>query len=33
VGLPFGCLSPEEAHEMEMVIEEGCEQIDEHGWG
>jgi len=28
----FGCLSPEEADEMERVIEEGCEQIDEHGW-
>ena len=24
----FGCLSPEEADEMERVIEEGCEQID-----
>jgi hypothetical protein len=29
----FGCLSPEEADEMERVIEEGCEQINEHGWG
>jgi len=28
----FGCLSPEEADELERVIEEGCEQIDEHGW-
>jgi hypothetical protein len=28
----FGCLSPEEADEMERVIEEGCEQVDEHGW-
>ena len=28
----FGCLSPEEAGEMERVIEEGCEQINEHGW-
>ena len=28
----FGCLSPEEAGELERVIEEGCEQIDEHGW-
>ncbi len=28
----FGCLSPEEADEMERVIEEGCEQINEHGW-
>ena len=25
----FGCLSPEEADEMERVIEEGCEQVDE----
>jgi hypothetical protein len=28
----FGCLSPEEAGEMERVIEEGCEQVNEHGW-
>jgi hypothetical protein len=28
----FGCLSPEEADEMERVIEEGCEQINEHAW-
>ena len=28
----FGCLSPEDADEMERVIEEGCEQINEHGW-
>jgi len=28
----FGCLSPEEADQMEKVIEEGCEQINEHGW-
>jgi hypothetical protein len=28
----FGCLSPEEADELERVIEEGCEQIDEDGW-
>jgi phage terminase small subunit len=28
----LGCLSTEEADEMEKVIEEGCEQIDEHGW-
>ena len=28
----FGCLSPEEADEMERVIEEGCGQINEHGW-
>jgi hypothetical protein len=28
----FGCLSPEEADEMERIIEEGCEQINEHGW-
>ncbi|MGA9625966.1 MAG: hypothetical protein WBQ65_15940, partial [Bryobacteraceae bacterium] len=27
-----GCLSPEEADEMERVIEEGCEQVNEHGW-
>jgi hypothetical protein len=28
----FGCLSREEADEMERVIEEGCEQINAHGW-
>ena len=28
----FGCLSPEEADQLERVIEEGCEQVDEHGW-
>ena len=28
----FGCLSPEEADELERVIAEGCEQINEHGW-
>ena len=28
----FGCLSPEEADEMERVIEEGCESIHEQGW-
>ena len=28
----FGCLSPKEADEMERVIEEGSEQISEHGW-
>ena len=28
----FGCLSPEEADEMQRVIEEVCEQINEHGW-
>ena len=27
-----GALSPEEAGELERVIEEGCEKIDEHGW-
>lgn len=27
-----GALSPEEADELERVIEEGCERIDEHGW-
>lgn len=28
----FGCLSREEADELERVIEEGCEQVNEHGW-
>jgi hypothetical protein len=28
----FGCLSPEEADEMERVIEEGCEHVTEDGW-
>jgi hypothetical protein len=28
----FGRLSPDEADEMERVIEEGCEQVNEHGW-
>ncbi len=28
----FGCLSPEEAGELERVIGKGCEQINEHGW-
>jgi len=28
----FGCLSAEEAREMESVIEEGCEQVSEHSW-
>ena len=27
-----GALSPEEADELDRVIEEGCEKIDEHGW-
>ena len=27
-----GALSPEEADELERVIEEGCEKVDEHGW-
>ena len=27
-----GALSPQEADELERVIEEGCEKIDEHGW-
>jgi hypothetical protein len=27
-----GSLSPEEADELGRVIEEGCEQINEHGW-
>ena len=28
----FGCLSPEEADEMERVIEAGCEQINDRAW-
>jgi hypothetical protein len=28
----FGCLSPQEADELERAIEEGCEQVNEHGW-
>jgi hypothetical protein len=28
----FGCLSPEEADELERVIEERCEQVNERGW-
>lgn len=28
----FGCLSPEEADELERVIEEGCERINERDW-
>jgi len=27
-----GALSPEEAKELERVIEEGCEKIDGDGW-
>ena len=27
-----GALSPEEARELERVIEEGYEKVDEHGW-
>jgi len=27
-----GALSPEEADELDRVIEEGCEKTDEHGW-
>jgi hypothetical protein len=27
-----GSLSPEEADELERVIEDGCERIDERGW-
>jgi hypothetical protein len=27
-----GALSPDEADELERVIEEGCEKIDERGW-
>lgn len=28
----FGSLSAEDADAMEKAIEEGCEQIHEHGW-
>ena len=28
----FGCLSPEEADELDRVIEEGCERINERDW-
>lgn len=28
----FGCLSPDEADELERIIEEGCEQINERAW-
>jgi hypothetical protein len=28
----FGCLSQEEADELERTIEDGCETIDEDGW-
>jgi hypothetical protein len=28
----FGCLSPEEAEELERVIEEGCERIHDRAW-
>jgi hypothetical protein len=28
----FGCLSSEEADELERVIEEGCERINERAW-
>lgn len=28
----FGSLSAEDADAMEKAIEEGCEQINEHGW-
>ena len=28
----FGSLSREDADAMEKAIEEGCEQINEHGW-
>jgi hypothetical protein len=28
----FGSLSPQHAEAMEKAIEEGCEQINEHGW-
>jgi hypothetical protein len=28
----FGCLSPEEADELDRVIEEGYERINERDW-
>jgi len=28
----FGCLSREEADLWDRAIDEGCEQINEHGW-
>ena len=28
----FGCLSPQEADELDRVIEEGCERINEPAW-
>lgn len=28
----FGCLSKEEADELERAIEEGCEHVTERGW-
>jgi hypothetical protein len=28
----FGCLAPEEASELERVIDAGCEQVNEHAW-
>jgi hypothetical protein len=28
----FGCLSPEEADELDRVIEEGCERVNERDW-
>jgi hypothetical protein len=28
----FGSLSAEDADAMEKAIEEGCEQVNEHGW-
>jgi hypothetical protein len=28
----FGCLSKEEADELQRVVEEGCELVNEHGW-
>lgn len=27
-----GILSKKDAEDMKRIIEEGCEQIDEHGW-
>ena len=32
LALTCGSLSPEDADAMEKAIEEGCEQINEHGW-
>ena len=32
VARTFGRLSLEEAAELERIIEEGCENVNEHGW-